>query len=115
MAPGRPGDGGRDAVNTQARAAPAGELQRLRIEVRGLVQGVGFRPQVLRVAGSLGLAGWVRNHGAGVSIEVEGPAAEDFPAALQARLPLLARIDGINLQRMAPDRKSTRLNSSHYS
>jgi hydrogenase maturation protein HypF len=44
---------------------------RLRIEVRGQVQGVGFRPFVHRLASAMGLGGWVRNVGAGVEIEVE--------------------------------------------
>lgn len=48
---------------------------RRRVVVRGAVQGVGFRPFVYREATALGLAGWVRNSPAGVSIEVEGCAA----------------------------------------
>lgn len=45
---------------------------RLRIIVRGAVQGVGFRPFVYRLASELRLAGWVRNASQGVFIEVEG-------------------------------------------
>ena len=45
------------------------------ISVRGVVQGVGFRPFVYRLAHEHGLAGWVLNHSGGVEIEVEGPAA----------------------------------------
>jgi hydrogenase maturation protein HypF len=47
-------------------------LQRLRITVRGAVQGVGFRPFVYRLAKEVGLAGWVQNSPHGVLIEVEG-------------------------------------------
>jgi len=47
--------------------------QRLRLEVRGAVQGVGFRPFVFRLAGELALPGWVLNDARGVFIEVEGP------------------------------------------
>lgn len=49
-------------------------MLRLRAEVRGAVQGVGFRPLVYRLAMDLGLAGWVSNSAQGAVIEVEGPA-----------------------------------------
>ena len=60
-------------------------LQRLRIRVGGVVQGVGFRPYVHRLATELGLDGSVRNDEHGVVIEVEGDTAA--VAALLARLP----------------------------
>jgi len=85
-------------VNTKAHHLEgAGEIRRLRLEVRGLVQGVGFRPQVLRIASQLGLGGWVRNHCAGVTIEVEGVQAMRFEAALAAGLPPAARIDSLQV------------------
>jgi len=46
--------------------------ERLHIAIRGVVQGVGFRPFVYRLAKELNLAGWVTNSPQGVSIEVEG-------------------------------------------
>jgi hydrogenase maturation protein HypF len=46
--------------------------QRLHLQVRGMVQGVGFRPFVYTLATELGLGGWVRNNDSGVDIEVEG-------------------------------------------
>lgn len=49
-----------------------GENQRLRVFVRGAVQGVGFRPFIYRLALELRLTGWVGNSPQGVSIEVEG-------------------------------------------
>ena len=55
------------------KEAVASERQRLRVEVHGAVQGVGFRPFVYRLATELGLAGWVINDTHGVFIEVEGP------------------------------------------
>jgi hydrogenase maturation protein HypF len=48
---------------------------RLRLEVRGAVQGVGFRPFVFRLAEEMALPGWVLNDARGVFIEVEGPRA----------------------------------------
>jgi hydrogenase maturation protein HypF len=47
-------------------------LQRLRLAIRGAVQGVGFRPFVYRLATDLGLVGWVRNSSQGVFVEAEG-------------------------------------------
>ncbi|RUL88772.1 carbamoyltransferase HypF [Tautonia sociabilis] len=66
----------------------------LRIEVRGVVQGVGFRPAVDRLARSFGLAGWVSNDSRGVSIHVEGDAGrlEAFASALRDHPPPSARI-----------------------
>ncbi|MDA8049675.1 MAG: acylphosphatase [Rhodospirillales bacterium] len=48
--------------------------ERVRIAITGAVQGVGFRPFVYRLASEAGLAGFVRNTGAGVLIEAEGKA-----------------------------------------
>jgi len=47
---------------------------RLRITLRGAVQGVGFRPFVYRLATELSLTGWVLNSSAGLVVEVEGPS-----------------------------------------
>ena len=69
-------------------------LGRKQIGVRGVVQGVGFRPFVYRLAHDHGLTGWVLNHSGGVEIEVEGtPSALDaFVHDLTAQAPPLARI-----------------------
>jgi hydrogenase maturation protein HypF len=66
-----------------------------RLRIRGLVQGVGFRPYVWRMANELGLDGWVRNDGAGVSIAVAGERLAEFLARLPKEAPPLARIDAI--------------------
>jgi hydrogenase maturation protein HypF len=50
--------------------------QRLRITLRGAVQGVGFRPFVFRLATELSLTGWVLNSSAGLVVEVEGPSEQ---------------------------------------
>lgn len=62
---------------------------RLRLVVRGAVQGVGFRPFVYRLANELGLPGWVNNSPQGVFIEVEGPRAdlEQFLLRLETEKP----------------------------
>ena len=68
----------------------------MRIVIRGIVQGVGFRPTVYRVAASLGLNGHVLNNGSEVVIEVDGDANE-FIAQLKEHLPPLARIDSLDI------------------
>jgi hydrogenase maturation protein HypF len=66
-----------------------GVTARARIDVRGSVQGVGFRPFVYRLAGELGLRGWVCNSARGASIEVEGPepALHELAQRLRGELP----------------------------
>jgi hydrogenase maturation protein HypF len=65
------------------------------IRVRGLVQGVGFRPYVWRLANELGLNGWVRNDGSGVTVAVDGEKVPEFLGRLPREAPRLARIDAI--------------------
>jgi hydrogenase maturation protein HypF len=77
-------------------------VKRLRIEVRGGVQGVGFRPFVHRLAGELGLAGWVSNGCQGVSIEVEGAGVNAFVERLQAEPPPRAIIQSIDVSHIEP-------------
>ncbi len=65
-----------------------------RIHIRGLVQGVGFRPFVYHVAQALGVRGWVRNDADGVWIHAEARAAvlQDFVVRLRAEAPPAADI-----------------------
>jgi hydrogenase maturation protein HypF len=76
---------------------------RKEIRVAGIVQGVGFRPYVYRLALEQRLAGTIRNTAAGVTIEVEGPAesVERFLARLPSEAPALARITGIDVRSLA--------------
>lgn len=69
-------------------------MTRLRVEVRGVVQGVGFRPTVYRLALQRGLAGAVWNHARGVTIEVQGapPRLQDFLRALREEVPPPAKV-----------------------
>ena len=59
--------------------------RRLAIQIRGQVQGVGFRPFVYRLALHHGLSGFVRNDGVGVEIEVQGALEQlnEFQQGLQ--------------------------------
>ena len=74
------------------------------IRIRGLVQGVGFRPTVWRLATRLGLAGDVRNDAEGVLVRIaaETHLAERLVADLRAECPPLARIDSVEYKRAEP-------------
>ncbi|MBI4319842.1 MAG: carbamoyltransferase HypF [Chloroflexi bacterium] len=77
---------------------------RAHVVVRGVVQGVGFRPFVHRVAQKHALAGWVLNSTEGVEIEVEGPASrvDAFLSALSTDAPPLASVDHIEVCGLPP-------------
>jgi hydrogenase maturation protein HypF len=64
----------------------------MKITVYGVVQGVGFRPTVYRVATAMGLKGFVLNNGSNVEIHIDRDA-ERFLEELRKALPALARID----------------------
>ncbi|HME74220.1 MAG TPA: carbamoyltransferase HypF [Mycobacterium sp.] len=72
---------------------------RQRFTVVGVVQGVGFRPFVHRIANDLGLAGFVGNDSGAVFIEVQGPLArvDEFARRLRAEAPPLARINTVSI------------------
>jgi len=74
-----------------------GPIKRVSYVVKGVVQGVGFRPSVYNLATAEGLTGSVLNTGGGVEIEVEGAAdrVDAFPERLKGALPPPARIDSI--------------------
>mgnify|MGYP000858893360 FL=1 len=69
-----------------------------RIRVTGVVQGVGFRPFVWRLAKELDLVGWVRNSPAGVEIEACGapPRVNALIERLARDAPPLARVDDVS-------------------
>ena len=73
--------------------------RRLRITVRGVVQGVGFRPFVYRAARDASLSGWVLNEADAVRIEVQGDdgSLERFLHALRHAHPPQARIDSLDV------------------
>ena len=93
------GDAERKATEKSAEREPAAASREARlVRVTGLVQGVGFRPTVYRIALELGLSGYVFNDEAGVGVHLEGAkeALERFPAQLLEEKPPLARIDSID-------------------
>ena len=69
--------------------------QRIRVEVEGTVQGVGFRPFVYRLARELDVAGWISNTRDGLLIEVEGAssAVETFLHRVKTGAPASARVE----------------------
>lgn len=77
----------------------------VRLRVTGVVQGVGFRPFVHRLAARHSLGGWVRNASGEVQIELEGAAQAiaDFQNALRQEAPPLARIEYVELEPLAPE------------
>jgi hydrogenase maturation protein HypF len=77
--------------------------ERSRFRVRGVVQGVGFRPFVYGLALRQGLDGFVLNDGDGVVVEAEGGGAalKAFASALRAEAPPLARVETVTVERMA--------------
>ena len=83
-------------------SAPARE--RYEVRVHGVVQGVGFRPFVYRLAREEGLGGFIGNDTDGVTVEIEGPPERiaAFRARLTAEAPPLARIDAAVFQRTSP-------------
>ncbi len=76
----------------------------MRVRVEGTVQGVGFRPFVHRLAGDLGLAGFVLNDAEGVVVEVEADraAVERFLERLAADAPPLAVVERVEPREMPP-------------
>ncbi len=68
----------------------------MKITVHGIVQGIGFRPTVYRIANSMGLRGHVQNNGSNVVIVVDREA-EEFIRRLRQELPPLARLDSVEM------------------
>jgi hydrogenase maturation protein HypF len=81
------------------------DIQGIRINVRGIVQGVGFRPFIYGLAKELELTGWVQNTSAGVDIELDGPAGtlDRFLEALNTQAPPLSKIDSITSESTSPN------------
>lgn len=76
----------------------------VRLSVRGVVQGVGFRPFVYSLARRCGVTGWVRNTSAGVEVLAEGapPQVGEFVAALPAEAPPRSHIAAFEVVDVEP-------------
>lgn len=79
---------------------PTAAVTALELSIRGVVQGVGFRPFVHRTALAHGVAGWVRNEAGSVRIRAEGEseALQAFVGDLRRSAPPLARIDELETE-----------------
>ncbi|WP_141266646.1 carbamoyltransferase HypF [Thermodesulfovibrio sp. Kuro-1] len=82
-------------------------MKRLHIEIKGVVQGVGFRPFVYNLAQHLNLKGFVTNTSKGVTIEIEGERVEEFISKLQNNPPPLAKIYSIKKTELSPNNYKT--------
>ncbi len=101
MSPSRPHGSGREA---RAGAGDPSKRAAVRLSVRGVVQGVGFRPFVYALAARCGVRGWVRNTSAGVEVLAEGTPAEiaAFADALPAEAPPRSHISGYEVTDVPP-------------
>ena len=74
--------------------------QRVRVYVRGVVQGVGFRPFLLRQTARFALTGWARNTSEGVELLLEGDRAalSSFLKVLRESPPPLAVVEQVSVQ-----------------
>jgi hydrogenase maturation protein HypF len=85
--------------------SPGSEDVRQHFTVTGVVQGVGFRPFVHRIASELGLAGFVGNDSGAVFLEVQGARArvDEFERRLRNEAPPLARIGAVTVTDLTAD------------
>ncbi len=86
--------------NLTAERSPSVTIERQRLTVQGVVQGVGFRPFVYSLAQELGLSGFVGNNSAGVFVEIEGPpqALTAFCERLISEAPPLAYLESVTAE-----------------
>ncbi|MBN2706923.1 MAG: carbamoyltransferase HypF [Deltaproteobacteria bacterium] len=84
--------------------------RRIRLNFSGIVQGVGFRPHVYRLAAGLNLSGFVCNRSDGVLVEIEGesPSLEIFLEKVVAERPAAAAINRLTQEELPPERISVK-------
>jgi hydrogenase maturation protein HypF len=83
-------------------------LQRLRLKIKGVVQGVGFRPFVYDCAKTCDLFGFVRNESGGVFVEIQGLESNliNFQKLLCENAPSLSYISEIKIEEIAPQNET---------
>jgi hydrogenase maturation protein HypF len=72
-------------------------VERVQIIIKGIVQGVGFRPAVYNLADSLDLKGYVTNTSEGVLVDIEGARVADFVQRIRGESPSLSRITDLTV------------------
>ena len=78
--------------------------EHLKIDIKGYVQGLGFRPFIVRLARQHQQKGWIANTTDGVTIAIEGPPEQqqNFLSDLNNQLPPFAEIKSLSITRQAP-------------
>lgn len=100
----------RDGEHVSAdKSVPNTTRVRRRVSVEGIVQGVGFRPHVHRLARDLGLSGCARNVAGGLEVEIEGPEASvaEFVRRLRSEAPPIAVIESLSVEELEPTGSTT--------
>ncbi|WP_300221038.1 carbamoyltransferase HypF [uncultured Helicobacter sp.] len=75
-------------------------MKTLKIQIQGIIQGVGFRPFVSNLAHSLNLCGYVKNNSLGVEVLVQGERCEEFLRTLPQKAPKVAQIQKIDYSKI---------------
>lgn len=80
------------------------EQKRMRVSVRGIVQGVGFRPFLHRLAAAYGLSGWAKNTSGGVEAELQGKSesCDGFLRELRKNPPPLSVVETVDVCFLSP-------------
>ncbi|MGB9594764.1 MAG: acylphosphatase, partial [Candidatus Poribacteria bacterium] len=79
-------------------------IKRAKLLIKGIVQGVGFRPFIYNLANTYNLNGWVLNSAEGVDIDIEGndEDVKGFIESIRKKAPPLAVIDSIDISYLSP-------------
>lgn len=73
-------------------------MKTLKIQIQGIIQGVGFRPFISNLATSLHLKGYVKNNALGVEVLIQGESCEEFLHSLPLKAPKVSQIQTIQSQ-----------------